>query len=290
MAPPTDKRSQDDARRRKTRWLDLSAGSGGFRSKRTQSVERAKGLHGGSIALANDVLELCDYAEGLRFHKQSLGFETPQEILMGKSCHERAGVAGIEAGISVIGSVVEINAIDAATAGVAQRGFVSTAAARFGINASGSHTGYLIMLDENIVLIADPDHAIGSCFREHRGRPPIAAVKEVVRKLLCLVSGSLAGNRELSDEFACRLADKRVAIPPRFGKALGFIECMAGTFESLESFHHRMIRRGDRGPEHLAAMRLESPARQPVSQTPPNAETSRRSVDRQKCATVLHIA
>jgi len=137
-------------------------------------------------------------------------------------------LGGVEARVAVIRRALRIDPVNAAVLLVAERGFVGVALAVAGVESGARFVRGRVVLDDQVVPIADPNRAVGSGFRVDGTGPGIGAAVDVVRKLFGNKAGAFGDDFELADEFAGGFADEGDAVAVVFREPVRGVERVAG--------------------------------------------------------------
>ena len=148
-----------------------------------QRGQDGKGMRGGHLRFRQQRLQGRSHIAFRPLHQQALRAHAPEQIRMRESRHERFLFRRIKSGIRIIARAAGVNPIDPAVLRIAHRSLVGIALAVFRIESRVVFVRRGVVLDDEVIPIADPHRAIGAGFRRHRARPRIGRAVEVVVQL-----------------------------------------------------------------------------------------------------------
>ena len=121
---------------------------------------------------------------------------------------------------------------------VAHGSFVSVSFAVFGIETCGCFIRRRVVLNDQVIPIANPHGTIGAGFSKHWTRPSIGRVVEVVRQLLGNKTRAFRCDLELAHQLACAFGHESNRVVVFFGETTSCVNSMAGTSSvALELVH-----------------------------------------------------
>ena len=162
-------------------------------------------------------------------NQQALRRQAPEQVGVGQGIEQRFLLRQIQLGIHIILRASRINAIDSTMSGIAHRGLIRIAFAIFGIQSRVGLARCGVVLNDEIVPVADPNGTIWSRFRSNGARPSIGRVVEIVVQLLGLIRRTFGRDRKSTHQLARAFGHKSILFAILLRETSGGIEAVSRT-------------------------------------------------------------